>query len=55
MTPADLASFLACLPFAAILIWAAPRLDGDATRNINRIEDNAAEAQWWLAAMEKRA
>ncbi len=48
-------SFIACLPFAALLIWAAPRLDGEATRAINITEDNAAEAQAWLDAMEERA
>jgi hypothetical protein len=49
-----LMSFAACLPFAAALIWAAPKLDGDATRAINKIEDDAAEAQAWLAVMEGR-
>ena len=47
----DLMPFVACIPFAWLLIWAAPKLDGEATREINRIEDNAAEAAWWLREM----
>jgi hypothetical protein len=49
---AALYSFAACLPFAWLLIRVTPQLDGDATREINRIEDNAAEAQAWLAQMK---
>ncbi len=41
------AAFLACLPFAVPLIWIAPALDGDKTREIER----AAEAREWLLAM----
>ena len=43
---------VACLPFAWLLIQAAPKLDGDATREINWIEEHAAEAAWWLSQMK---
>lgn len=51
MNPADILPFLACLPVAVLLIWAAPKLDGEATRRINKIEDARAEAVAWLQAM----
>ncbi len=47
-----LLSFALCLPVGALLIHYTPALDGDATRQINRIEDDAAEAAGWLAMME---
>lgn len=53
MTPADLMPFALCLPVAALLIHYTPALDGEATRKINRIEDDAAEAAGWLAMMEE--
>jgi len=44
---------LACIPFAAALIHVTPALDGEATRRINKIEDDRLEALAWLAAMEE--
>lgn len=43
-----IADFLACLPFAVPLIWIAPALGGDKTREIER----AAEAQEWVSMIE---
>ena len=44
---------LACIPVGALLIHYTPALDGDATRAINKTEDDAAEAAGWLAMMEE--
>ncbi len=43
----DLMPFALCLLVALPLIWIAPHLDGENTREIER----AAEAREWLIAM----
>jgi hypothetical protein len=50
----DLLPLLACLPFAALLIHVTPALDGEATRRINKIEEDAEEAAAWLRMMGAR-
>ena len=47
-------TILACAVIAAPLIHFAPHLEGDARHKIDKLEDDAAEAQWWLNEMEWR-
>ena len=47
-------TIIACSVIAAPLIHFAPHLEGDARHKIDRLEDDAAEAQGWLDMMEVR-
>lgn len=49
----DIMPFIACLPFAWALIQLAPALDGEATRRLEREDENAIEAAWWLSQMKE--
>ena len=49
-----LLTILACAVIAAPLIHFAPHLEGDARHKIDKIEDDAAEAQGWLNMMPPR-
>ena len=47
-------TILACAIIAAPLIHIAPHLEGDTRNKIDKLEDDAAEAQGWLDMMEMR-
>ncbi len=47
-------TILACAVIAAPLIHFAPHLEGDARHKIDKLEDDAAEAQGWLDMMPPR-
>jgi hypothetical protein len=44
---------LSCTALVPVLFYAAPRFEGDAVREIERTEEAAMEAQWWLLQLER--